>query len=165
VKVAVGHRSERPHATPAQVAAIAARIRRRVDQVLVVTAAYTGMRWGELTGLDRANVDLDHADIHVHPEVGALHEIEGQLFLGPPKTVDSVRHIRLPPFLVDLIGEVLDSHDHATVFPGARGGFQRRSNFNRRAWSPAVDGRPEQGLPPIVAGCTFTTCATPRRRG
>ncbi len=96
VKVAVGHRPERPHASPAQVAAIVARIRRRVDQVLVITAAYRGMRWGELTGLDRAHVDLRHADVYVHPEVGALHEVEGQLFLGPPKTVDSVRHVRLP---------------------------------------------------------------------
>jgi integrase len=155
VKVAVGPRPERPHASPAQVAAIAARIRRRVDQVLVITAAYTGMRWGELTGLDRTNVDLRLADIYVHPEVGALHEVEGQLYLGPPKTTDSVRHIRLPRFLVELLDEILTGHDHATVFPGARGGFQRRSNFNRRAWSPAVDGDPERGVPPIVAGMHF----------
>jgi integrase len=113
------------------------------------------MRWGELTGLDRANVDLHHADIYVHPEVGALHEVEGQLFLGPPKTADSVRHVRLPPFLVDLSGEILAYHDHATVFPGARGGFQRRSNFNRRAWRHAVDGIPERGVPAVVAGMHF----------
>jgi len=113
------------------------------------------MRWGELTGLDRTNVDLDHADIHVHPDVGALHEVEGKLFLGPPKTADSARHIRLPDFLVDLIGDVLASHPWPTVFPGARGGFQRRSNFNRRAWTPAADGRPDLGVPAVIAGMHF----------
>jgi hypothetical protein len=96
VRVATSGRPERPHATTQQVAAIAARVRRRIDGLMVVTAAYTGMRWGELAGLDRDNVDLDKATIYVHPEVGALHEVGGKLFLGPPKTADSVRYIGGP---------------------------------------------------------------------
>jgi integrase len=44
---------DRPTATPAQVQQIAARIPRPVDQAPVITAAYTGMRWGELAGLSR----------------------------------------------------------------------------------------------------------------
>jgi len=110
------------------------------------------MRWGELTGLDRANLNLDKADIYIHPDVGALHEVDGKLFLGPPKTADSVRHVRLPDFLVQLLDELLGMHTHPTVFPGARGSFQRRSNFNRRAWTPAITADPEHGLPTIVAG-------------
>jgi hypothetical protein len=118
------------------------------------------MRWGELAGLHRANIDLDqpgpgnpaapadptrpaiHRHIDIHPQTGALHEVDGKLFLGPPKTRDSVRRIAIPAFLVDLLRELLDSHDHDTVFCGTRGGYQRRSNFNRRAWRPAVDGNP-----------------------
>jgi hypothetical protein len=80
-----GIRTERPHASTAQVHAIAARMRRPINALLVVTAAYTGMRWGELSGLCRDNVDLTTASIHVHPQVGALHEVDGTLFLGPPK--------------------------------------------------------------------------------
>jgi integrase len=133
---------ERPHASPVQVAQIAARVHRRTDQILILTAAYTGMRWGELAGLNRANVDLDRAIIDIDPDVGALHEVGGKLFLGPPKTRDSVRPVALPPFLADLIREVLDSHDHATVFCGARGSWQRRSNFARRAWRPAINAQP-----------------------
>jgi len=113
------------------------------------------MRWGELSGLDRDNVDLDHGTIYVHPDVGALHEIGGRLFLGPPKTADSVRHIHLPPFLTGLLTRALAEQDHPMVFPGARGGFQRRSNFNRRAWTPAVAGNPDAGVPPILAGMHF----------
>jgi len=143
VRVNTGGRPERPHATTGQVAAIAARMRRPIDALMVVTAAYAGMRWGELSGLDRANVDLATGIVHVHPDVGALHEVGGKLFLGPPKTADSVRHIDLPPFLTRLLTESLDGHGHSMVFPGARGGHQRRSNFNRRAWTPAVAGDPD----------------------
>jgi integrase len=78
-------RPERPHATVEQVAAIAARMRRPIDALMVVTAAYTGMRWGELAGLDPDNVDLDKATIYVHADVGALHEVGGKLFLDPPR--------------------------------------------------------------------------------
>jgi integrase len=130
---------ERPHATPAQVAQIAGRVPRRADQLLITAAAYTGLRWGELAGLDRGNVNLHDAVIHVHPRVGALHEVSGKLFLGPPKTRDSVRPVALPPFLVR---ELLDSHDHPTVFCGHRGSWQRRGNFARRAWRPAVNAQP-----------------------
>jgi integrase len=117
VKVGGAESPERPHATAHQITQIVARIPRRIDQVLVITAAYTGMRWGELTGLDRTNTDLDHADIYIHPDVGALHEISGDLFLGPPKNTASVRHTRLPDFLVQLLAEILASQDHPTVFP------------------------------------------------
>jgi integrase len=82
---------------------IASRIHRRADQILVITAAYTGMRWGELTGLARANTYLGEGFLRVHPEVGALHEVQGRFYLGPPKTVSSARDIHLPPFLIGLL--------------------------------------------------------------
>ncbi|WP_460845336.1 tyrosine-type recombinase/integrase [Phytohabitans suffuscus] len=51
VKVVTRQPAERPTATPDQVNQIATRIGRREDPVLVLTAACTGMRWGELVGL------------------------------------------------------------------------------------------------------------------
>jgi integrase len=41
------------------------------------------------------------------------------------------------------------------VFCGARGQFQRRSNFNRRTWTPAATGNPDKRIPPVVAGMHF----------
>jgi integrase len=155
VRVAAGPRNERPTATTTQVDAIAARMNRRIDRLLVLTAAYTGMRWGELAGLSRDNLHLEEGIIHVHKHVGALHEVGGKLFLGPPKTADSVRDVHLPPFLIELLTELLASHQHPTVFCGARGRFQRRSNFNRRAWTPATVGNPVKGIAPVVAGMHF----------
>jgi integrase len=134
---------------------IAARISRRPDQILVITAAYTGMRWGELTGLARPNLHLDDGYLRVHPTVGALHEVAGRLFLGPPKTADSARDIDLPPFLIDLLRTLLDSHDHDMVFCGARGSFHRRSSFSRRVFRPAVDGNPDRGISPVIEGMHF----------
>src|SRR5205823_5430829 len=44
VRVVTQRAAERPHATTNQVNQITARIARPADQILVVTAAYTGMR-------------------------------------------------------------------------------------------------------------------------
>jgi integrase len=155
VKVVTQRPAERPHATAAQVNEIAARIDRFSDQILVTTAAYTGMRWGELAGLARTNTHLDDGLLRVDPKVGALHEVGGDLYLGPPKTPDSARDIHLPPFLIDLLRQVLDSHDHDQVFCGARGGLLRRSSMSRRVFGPAVNGSPRTGLPPVIAGMHF----------
>src|SRR5204863_6463475 len=47
-------RPERPWATAPQVLAIAGRVP-DVEAALIIAAAYTGMRWGELAGLQRRN--------------------------------------------------------------------------------------------------------------
>ncbi|MGP3919118.1 hypothetical protein [Nonomuraea sp. 10N515B] len=36
---------------------------------MVITAAFTGMRWGELTGLARATCRIAEKMIRVHPDV------------------------------------------------------------------------------------------------
>jgi integrase len=155
VKVVTQRPAERPHATAAQVNEIAARIDRFSDQVLVTTAAYTGMRWGELAGLARTNTHLGDGLVRVDPKVGALHEGAGDLYLSPPKTTDSARDIHLPPFLIGLLRRVLDRHDHEQVLCGARGGLLRRSSMSRRIFGPAVNGSPRTGLPPVIAGMHF----------
>jgi integrase len=147
-------RPERPWASAEQINTIASRAS-TPDRILIITAAYTGMRWGELAGLRRPNCKLDDARILIDPDEGALHEVGGHLSLGPPKTPAAARDILLPPFLVDLLREHLDSHHHDHVFVGHDGGLLRRSNFHRRTWRPATDGNPTKNIPPIVAGMHF----------
>src|SRR5262245_19423299 len=113
------------------------------------------MRWGELVGLARTNLHLDTGIIHIDSHVGALHEISGRPFLGPPKTADSVRDIHLPTFLTHLLADVVDSHRHEQVFTGARGGYLRRSNFTQRVWTPATGGDRATGIAPVIAGMHF----------
>lgn len=128
--------------------------------MLMITAAWTGARWGELTGLQRPNLDLDAAILRIDPDIGTLHESSHGLELGPPKTAESARDVSLPPFLVDLLRVHLDSHHHRHVFVSAMGQLHRRSNFNRRAMRPAADGnltqpRPPVHLEPVKPGLTF----------
>jgi integrase len=156
-------RSEQLWATPEQVVAIAAQAIALAGPgagALIVTAAWTGARWGELAGLQRVNTRLDEGTIVIDPDIGALHEVNGQFELGPPKTAWSARTITLPPFLVPLLRTHLDSHDHPHVFVTAECQLLRRSNFARRAIRPAADGnlqlaRPRVRAQPIVPGLHF----------
>jgi len=89
---------DRPAATVEQVRRIAARMPRPTERIMVITAAFTGLRWGELAGLDRDNVDLDAGMLTVDKHLGSLHEVNGRRWLGPPKTSSSARVVHLPPF-------------------------------------------------------------------
>lgn len=61
-----------------------------VAGLMVVTTAYTGLRWGELAGLHRSNALLKRSDkidrrpfertvLRIDPKVGSLHEVEFEL--------------------------------------------------------------------------------------
>jgi integrase len=142
--------------------------------MLILTAAFTGARWGELTGLQRPNLHLIHTNqgpgedtdtdwsyFDVDPEIGSLHESSsGKLWLGPPKTPESARKVLLPPFLVPLLDAYLGTHTHRHVFVTCDRELHRRSNFARRALRPAADGnlnttRPHVRTHPICPGLTF----------
>jgi hypothetical protein len=89
-----------------------------------------------------------------------LHESSRGLELGPPKTVESVRRISLPPFLVVLLEDYLTTHTHQHMFVSPDRMLYRRSNFSRRAMRPAADGtisqaRPAVQVQPIKPGLTF----------
>ncbi|MER6145420.1 site-specific integrase [Streptomyces sparsogenes] len=153
-------RCERPWADEHQVLTIAHRILRLASRnqcLLVITAAYTGMRWGELAALHRDNLDLTHGRIHITADAGALHEVNGRLTLGHPKTHASVRTITLPPFLTQLIATDLAASTRPFVFTTLRGKHLRRSGFQRRLWAPAAGGGHHCGetWTPIKQGLTF----------
>ncbi|MFI0772952.1 tyrosine-type recombinase/integrase [Streptomyces sp. NPDC021218] len=153
-------RHERPWADEYQVLTIAHRILRlssRNQCLLAITAAYTGMRWGELAGLHRDNLDLTHGRIHITANAGALHEVNGRLTLGHPKTHASVRTITLPPFLTQLLTTDLAASTRPFVFTTLRGKHLRRSGFQRRLWAPAVNGGRylDETWAPIKQGLTF----------
>jgi integrase len=103
--------------------------------VLIYTAAYTGMRWGELAGLRVPRLDLLRGTLDI---VEALTEVNGNLRIGPTKT-GKVRTVSIPRFLVELMAEHLvtfPAADHY-VFSAANGGPLRRS-FYPRHYKPAV---------------------------
>ncbi|MDH4074880.1 MAG: site-specific integrase [Acidimicrobiia bacterium] len=83
---------ERPLLTWDDVRALASAIHPRFE-CLVWTAAASGLRFGELTGLTVEHVNLERRELRV---IQALHDIKGQgPTLGPPKTESAVRTVPL----------------------------------------------------------------------
>ncbi|GAA0565191.1 tyrosine-type recombinase/integrase [Actinomadura livida] len=120
------------------------------DFVLIVLAAYTGMRWGEVHGLERPACRLDRIQIDWQ-----LRELAGRLEMVPPKD-DSHRPVDLPPFLAALVsdqstrtrgrcacqGRTPECGGRGQfLFLSPDGGHHRRSNYARRIFQPAGDGR------------------------
>ena len=102
---------------------------------LVITAAGTGLRWGELTGLSPAAVDLLHGRLYVDR---TLVDLNGQLSFGEPKTRGSRRVVTLSRSLVDGLAEQLGQVRGDLLFSSPTGEPLRRSNFYYRTWRPAV---------------------------
>ena len=107
-------------------------------RALVLTAAYTGLRFAELAGLRAKRLDLDERRLTV---AETLVEVRGrQLFKGP-KTAASRRTVVLPGSLVDVLAAHLGEWPavgDGLVFTSNGGGLLRRTNFRRREWIPAV---------------------------
>ncbi len=105
-------------------------------RVLVLAAAYTGLRWGELVGLRPSKVDLLHRTIRVDEQ---LTEVIGKHAFGTPISDQSIRTVSIPDTLSPLLEDQIASRARdGLVFPGKNGGPIRRSNFTRRDWHPAL---------------------------
>jgi len=104
-------------------------------RALVVLAAGTGMRQGEVFGLTLPRLDLLRRVVKVQQQ---LITIQGRVpYLGPPKTEASVRTIPLPLIVVDSVAAHLAEYepgDLRTVFSGDRGEPLRRNRFSERVW-------------------------------
>jgi len=68
-----------------------------MDFVMVITLAYTGMRWSEVVGLTPQCVHDDVLDV-----AWKLYELGGRFYRGRPKD-GSIRPADLPPFLADML--------------------------------------------------------------
>ncbi len=113
---------------------------------LVVFAAYTGLRAGEVAALRIGRVDLLRGTVEVAESYAEVH---GALVLGATKTYER-RTVRMPRFLCDRLGEHLARAGRTQpgdlVFTDSAGGPLRHSNFYRRTFKPAVvaAGLPER---------------------
>lgn len=102
---------------------------------LVLTAAGTGMRWGELAGLGREHLDLLRRRLRIER---TLVDLDGHVSFGEPKTRGSRRTVSLPAPVVDALAAHLRGHTTDLVFTSPNGTPLRRRNFWYRVWLPAV---------------------------
>lgn len=107
--------------TPAEVQRILQAARRTSYYLPIAIATYTGMRRGEILGLQWADVDLERGVIHVRRSLE--HRKGGGVRLKEPKTPSSRRAIPVPPVLVaDLRAAYFAGMpDDALVVTGADG--------------------------------------------
>jgi integrase len=103
----------------------------------VTVAAYTGLRWGELAGLQPSNIDMQRRRLVVQ---SSLIEASGQPpVLGSPEAATSERTITLSQIVIDTFEHHLDSQPPfgTTVWTTEAGGFLGRGTF-RSIWREAV---------------------------
>lgn len=113
---------------------------------LVLTAAFTGMRAGELAALRWKHLDLDKLSINVESSVSQLPmsgKRRGLIDLGTDDRThykgtknSRSRSVRFPSFLVPLLGEPGGRDE--LVFRTPAGAAMSWTNFRRRTWQPAV---------------------------
>lgn len=112
---------------------------------LYVLAVTTGMRCGELFGLQWGDIDFATGHLSVQR---TLEEIRGRFQLKEPKTAGSRRRIDLPRVAVDalIVHKQFGNTSAVQVFCDRQGGFLRRSNVQRRSFRKLTRAA---GLPPI----------------
>lgn len=141
------HTPERPTATVDQVVALAGAVPPRF-KALIIVAAFSGLRWGELAALRRCDVDLVEGRLRVPRKLAALRN--GMAF-GAPKSAAGVRTVALPSAATTALrahmnGEFVEDGQQALIFTGQKGAVLRSGNFGRAVqWIDTVE---RLGLPP-----------------
>jgi len=117
--------------------------------LLVLLATFASLRWGEVTALRRADLDLHAGTVRVR--VAHVERSTGEILLGPPKSRAGRRIVGIPQAIIPLLRDHLltfvKDEPGALVFPGVMGGPLRRGNFNKMsAWPYAVRAIGAEGL-------------------
>ena len=113
-------------------------------RTLILLATFADMRWGELVGLRRENIDLDTCEIRITETLAQLDK--GGLRPDTPKSRAGRRTVAFPAEIAPEIRWHLERFaepgERGFVFVGPKGGQLRRSNFHR-TWNKARTlGRP-----------------------
>jgi integrase len=116
------------------------RCRRSAHRALILLACFCGLRWGELAGLQHADINCDHRTVRIARQ---LCEVAGRPpFLAPPKSDAGKRTVSMPSMIVADVSVHLDaftmSEAEALVFTSPHGKPLRHPNFRRGVWYPAL---------------------------
>ncbi|MFB6945363.1 tyrosine-type recombinase/integrase [Streptomyces sp. NPDC060286] len=134
---------ERPVLTVAEVYAAADAIAPRY-RLLVLLAAFTTLRFGELASLRRRDIDTAGRVVLVQRAQAEMQN--GRLFDKAPKSAAGVRPVAFPDEILADVIEHLERYAAAGrdghIFLGPQGGQLRRSNF-RDDW---IKARKEAGI-------------------
>jgi integrase len=122
---------ERAYLTHNQVAELAAQA---THPELVVFLAYTGLRWGEATGLRVKHVDLNRRRLNI--EENAV-EVGSRVQVGTPKTHER-RQVRYPAFLADTVERLARGKQRDDLLFGDGRSHMRRAKSTTGWFNSAV---------------------------
>lgn len=147
-----GKKTEPP--TPSELQAILTAITPRF-RAAVILAAWTGVRYGELTELRRRDIEIlrdgDSESIVVNVSRGVT-QVTGQGFIvGQTKSEAGVRTIVLPPHVNDVVKEHLiefvGRSADSLLFPSADGSGHLAQSAFWKHWNPARTAAGRQDMP------------------
>jgi integrase len=153
-RIEQAEKAEKAWATPLEALLLAERCAvisgSSTDFVMLISVAYTGMRWSEAMAIAPACIHDETWDL-----AWKLYELDSRFYRGRPKD-GSIRTVDVPPFLADLAAEYLRDvpprrcpcrnteppwcPGAVYIFLGQRGGHFRRGNYATRMVRPAADG-------------------------
>lgn len=97
--------------------------------VLVLTLSYTGLRWGEATGLRVRDVDLVRRRFSVRENAV---RVGGKIIVGTPKSHEA-RTVPFPAFLAEQLGTLVVGKDSGQIVFGGGTTHERRPS-TRDGW-------------------------------
>jgi integrase len=141
----VARSGERSVATLPQIQALADAVPARY-RMLILLAAWSGARWGELVALTCDRLDLHRGVMTIDRQYVELED--NSLILDTPKTAAGIRTVHIPPHLLDDLREHLAAYpdpdpERSLVFSNGEGRPLSRGGF-RSTW---VRARERVGLP------------------
>lgn len=125
-------------------------------QLVIMTLAYTGVRFGELAALRVRRVDLDRRRIEIAESVTSVN---GVLAWGPPKG-HARRWVAVPRLLIaDLARQIDGREPDDLVFTTSHGQVLRAGNFRRDVFTAAAQRAELDGLTPHALRHTAASLA------
>jgi integrase len=111
---------------------------------IIILAAMTGLRKGELFAIEWSAVNFSEGLLVVRRQVQELRGLK----IKEPKTNAGKRVVSLDPVAIEALRsrlrkakeEGFEPDEVPIVFPNIRGGYLRGSNFDRNVWYPIRDG-------------------------
>jgi len=131
-------------ATLPELEALAAAMPER-QRLMVLFAAWCGLRFGEVTELRRKDIDLTNGALRIRR---AVVRVDGRAEVGTPKSDAGTRDVAIPPHLIPLVRQHLRTYitggREGLLFPAADGTHLAPSTLHT-SWRAArtAAGRPD----------------------